>query len=192
MFLNKPYRPAFTLIELLVVIAVIALLLAILLPVLAVSKERARRVACSANIKQFFVGIILFAEDNDSDLPSGLSDAPSPTDEHTPVISRKVGDAMVDILGGHSIMKCPWLGEPFDGDQWWYYSGYGYVLGYNYLGGHGGTPWALMGPANKKWKSPRSTSGNSSLHLVTELNFWVPNERTFAPHGSRGPINEYQ
>jgi len=43
---------AFTLIELLVVIAVIALLMAILIPVLLSAKERTHRVVCLSNLKQ--------------------------------------------------------------------------------------------------------------------------------------------
>ena len=193
MILKKAQRPAFTLIELLVVIAIIALLMAILVPSLGVAKERARRIVCSKNVNQFIVGLLGYAGDNDYKLPSGLSEA-SPADEHTPVISREVGDTLANIMGDHQTMKCPWLNEPFDGNEWWYYSGYGYVLGYNYLGGHDGTPWAtgwVSGMTVEAWKSPRTITEDSRMELVTELNFWVPGDRTFAPHGPRGPINKY-
>ncbi|MHC4552845.1 MAG: type II secretion system protein [Planctomycetota bacterium] len=184
-------RNGFTLIELLVVIAVIGLLTAILIPSLAVAKERARRVVCSKNVNQFIIGCLTYAEDYDEDLPSGKSDMGNGDDEHTPVIRREVGNALVDILGDHQAMKCSWLTEPFNGDDWWYYDGYGYVLGYNYLGGHDGTPWNTSGPVTKEWKSPQFNTDSSTFVLVTELNFWVPNDRTFAPHGARGPINQY-
>ena len=45
-------RTAFTLIELLVVISIIALLIAILLPALAASRESARSVACLSTVRQ--------------------------------------------------------------------------------------------------------------------------------------------
>jgi prepilin-type N-terminal cleavage/methylation domain-containing protein len=53
----RPHGAGFTLVELLVVIAVIALLMGLLVPVLGTAKEKARRVACMGNIRQFIVGI---------------------------------------------------------------------------------------------------------------------------------------
>src|SRR5579859_3742713 len=59
-----PVRQAFTLIELLIVIAIIAILAAILLPVLSQAQERSSRVACSNNLRQIVVGMIIYAGDN--------------------------------------------------------------------------------------------------------------------------------
>jgi len=190
---KRKSRSAFTLIELLVVIGIIALLLAVLVPSLAVAKERARRVVCSKNVNQFIIGCLTYAEDNDEDLPSGLSDMGQ--DEHTPIMSRATRDAMVDILGTHEALMCPWLSKPFDNDDGWYhdeYGNYGYVIGYNYLGGHLGTPWALVNPATETWKSPQFNTDSGSIPLVVELNTWTTStDQIFAPHGARGPINRY-
>jgi prepilin-type N-terminal cleavage/methylation domain-containing protein/prepilin-type processing-associated H-X9-DG protein len=60
--------PGFTLIELLVVIAIIALLAAILFPVFARARENARRASCQSNMKQLALGLIQYAQDNDSRL----------------------------------------------------------------------------------------------------------------------------
>ncbi len=65
-------------------------------------------------------------------------------------------------------------------------------MGYNYLGGHGETPWPLLGAANAEWISPQSDTEAGTLPIVTELNAWTTGEGvTFAPHGKRGPILDY-
>ena len=60
---------AFTLIELLVVIAIIAILAAILFPVFAQAREKARQTACLNNNKQLALGIQMYAQDYDETLP---------------------------------------------------------------------------------------------------------------------------
>ncbi|NLO04884.1 MAG: prepilin-type N-terminal cleavage/methylation domain-containing protein [candidate division WS1 bacterium] len=58
-------RRGFTLIELLVVIAIIAILAAILFPVFARAREKARQSSCLSNLKQWGVGALMYAQDYD-------------------------------------------------------------------------------------------------------------------------------
>jgi prepilin-type N-terminal cleavage/methylation domain-containing protein/prepilin-type processing-associated H-X9-DG protein len=61
-------RRGFTLIELLVVIAIIAILAAILFPVFAKAREKARQSSCSSNVKQMVMGFLQYAQDYDEQL----------------------------------------------------------------------------------------------------------------------------
>ena len=61
---------AFTLVEMLVVIATIAILAAILLPVLSGAQARAQRTTCLNNLKQINLGIRLYADENSDVLPN--------------------------------------------------------------------------------------------------------------------------
>jgi prepilin-type N-terminal cleavage/methylation domain-containing protein len=63
-------RIGFTLIELLVVIAIIAILAAILFPVFAKAREKARQTTCLNNQKQLATGILLYAQDHEELLPA--------------------------------------------------------------------------------------------------------------------------
>src|SRR5260370_41331043 len=65
----RPVGRAFTLVELLVVIGIIALLISILLPALAKSREKANQVKCTAQIRQILQGMILHANDHRGYMP---------------------------------------------------------------------------------------------------------------------------
>ena len=63
-------RRGFTLIELLVVIAIIAILAAILFPVFARAREKARQASCLSNMKQLALGVMMYVQDYDETCPN--------------------------------------------------------------------------------------------------------------------------
>ena len=63
----------FTLIELLVVIAIIAILAAILFPVFARAREKARQASCASNVKQIMLALLMYAQDYDEQLCYGFN-----------------------------------------------------------------------------------------------------------------------
>jgi prepilin-type N-terminal cleavage/methylation domain-containing protein len=70
----KSRTKGFTLIELLVVIAIIAILAAILFPVFAKAREKARGASCLSNMKQIGLGIMQYVQDYDETYPMNSMD----------------------------------------------------------------------------------------------------------------------
>jgi len=80
----KGSRTAFTLIELLVVIAIIAILAAILFPVFAQAREKARAASCLSNVKQFGLAEAMYVQDYDETFPLawGVETNPPPAGQY--------------------------------------------------------------------------------------------------------------
>jgi len=75
----KSTRKGFTLIELLVVIAIIAILAAILFPVFAKAREKARQSSCANNMKQLALASAMYVQDFDEKFPAGNTTNLTPT-----------------------------------------------------------------------------------------------------------------
>lgn len=78
---------AFTLIELLVVIAIIAILAAILFPVFAQAREKARQASCLSNEKQMGIGIMMYAQDYDEGVVAWFSCQATCTNPPVPALT---------------------------------------------------------------------------------------------------------
>jgi prepilin-type N-terminal cleavage/methylation domain-containing protein/prepilin-type processing-associated H-X9-DG protein len=95
-------RRGFTLIELLVVIAIIAILAAILFPVFAQVRERARQVSCFSNLRQLSTGLQLYTQDWDETFVPATNYAAPET-----VPERIWTNALAPYLHNTGILMCP-------------------------------------------------------------------------------------
>jgi len=93
----------------------------------------------------------------------------------------------------YKMLGCPSLGAPFKTKEGWNQQGYGYVIGYNYLGGHANTPWLLLS-GSQPWFSPQkltetSTNVGPTSPLLTDMNDWSPGYGgSIVPHGRGGAV----
>ncbi len=98
-------RTAFTLIELLVVIAIIAILAAILFPVFAKAREKARQTACLSNMKQMGSATLMYLTDYDQTYYAHRFNGPNGVDVN-PVVAETGGAA--SPLTGHARSRIFW------------------------------------------------------------------------------------
>src|SRR5450759_194666 len=105
-------KNGFTLIELLVVIAIIAILAAILFPVFAQARAKARGAACLSNIKQIALGMTMYAQDYDETFPQwkwdqswngGIGSPGGPTNDATSIW----WNAIYPYVKNVQVFNCP-------------------------------------------------------------------------------------
>ncbi|HSV73273.1 MAG TPA: prepilin-type N-terminal cleavage/methylation domain-containing protein [Chthonomonadales bacterium] len=156
----KCRRPGFTLIELLVVIAIIAILAAILFPVFAQARAKARSVSCLSNLKQLGTAQMMYVQDYDETFAFGLD---SNWHDSWALTSQP-------YIRNTGIIRCPndaerWLIDwaywgPNIGDSW-----AGISMSYGANGIIGWNPftqrWGMIGlmtPMAQTWLTPMSVT----------------------------------
>ena len=105
-------RRGFTLIELLVVIAIIAILAAILFPVFARAREKARQSSCQSNEKQIMLAVIMYSQDYDEKFPSTFRVDPDGNRRWCESVSPYVKNSQLfvcpsDSAVGNPFATCP-------------------------------------------------------------------------------------
>jgi prepilin-type N-terminal cleavage/methylation domain-containing protein/prepilin-type processing-associated H-X9-DG protein len=103
--MHRQRTAAFTLIELLVVIAIIALIAAILFPVFAQAREKARQTHCLSAMKQLGMATMLYTHDWDETLPYSPYKAVRPFDQ--PDARPNFLGAVLPYLSTHALLVCP-------------------------------------------------------------------------------------
>ena len=103
--LRRASARAFTLIELLVVLAIIAVLAAILFPVFAQAREKARAIACLSNSRQIGTALMLYVQDYDEKYPQ---EHPS---TGNPVVDDNTGQLEAEDYGSPFDKILPYVGS---------------------------------------------------------------------------------
>ena len=127
---RHPRHGGFTLIELLVVISIIAVLAAMLLPAVSLVRDAAKQMRCGSSLRQIYLGVMAYVDDNEGVLPPALLDVPSGTGDRfwfgfiAPYVEGSKNDSTSykQLNVGSSVLYgCPNLARPYVD----YYCGYG-------------------------------------------------------------------
>lgn len=137
---NRRSLSGFTLIELLVVIAIIAILAAILFPVFAQARDKARQASCLSNIRQIGIGLMMYVQDSDEAYPGALQVNPTINGGSTSDMRQPLDMQILPYIKNDQIWSCPsdaaFRVPPTDSRfQWWdgNYRAKGIIRSYGYL-----------------------------------------------------------
>lgn len=126
----KCRNSGFTLIELLVVIAIIAILAAILFPVFAQAREKARATSCLSNVRQIATATMMYVQDYDETFYPHVTERVAPIDVPDTAEARypySIRGKLDPYVKNQQIFKCPSaLAWPAPTPSNWWFSDYGF------------------------------------------------------------------
>ncbi len=131
-------KHGFTLIELLVVVAIIAVLIAILLPSLAMAREHARTAVCASNLHQLGVGVQIYAKENSDFVPYCDDNGLEEWVPNSPYMAAFIKSSGLT----NKVFYCPSEGRSNDINGQWNHPWHIWI-GYMYIGSRNPTKGAL-------------------------------------------------
>jgi prepilin-type N-terminal cleavage/methylation domain-containing protein len=180
-------RPGFTLIELLVVIAIIAILAAILFPVFAQAREKARQSTCLSNFKQIGLGVMMYVQDWDETYPSSrLAQLPGGAVCNQKIITWKTGT--LPYVKNVDVYRCPSNARNKEGDETKNAESLGFPafpISYAYSGsalwsGPTGQAPITLGTVPEPARYIMLVESN---HACADMGIWAVFEKTWKPSG---------
>lgn len=157
--MRQPPRHGFTLIELLVVIAIIAILAAILFPVFAKAREKARQASCLSNLKQWGTAAQMYAQDYDETLPPAIA-------EGAPMTLVTVFELLAPYVKSTQLVRC--AADPAGAINYTIYGLGRYSYAPN-LGQPQGPPSYAFTPAVFAYRLPAWAGGHPTMIAVATL-----------------------
>jgi prepilin-type N-terminal cleavage/methylation domain-containing protein len=167
---QKTSRHGFTLIELLVVIAIIAILAAILFPVFASAREKARAITCVSNGRQIGIAVQMYLQDNDETMPifEMYNTAASGGAPGTPA-HRGVEDEVTPYAKSTGLFHCPDDNGGPDTGGVSYYSSFGSSYRFTHA------CFTVVTDPNNPWVSREDdTIVSTPAQAVTDSQFQYP------------------
>jgi prepilin-type N-terminal cleavage/methylation domain-containing protein/prepilin-type processing-associated H-X9-DG protein len=147
-------KKGFTLIELLVVIAIIAILAAILFPVFAKAREKARQTTCLNNQKQIGIALMAYVQDYDEIYPSSWL-----TDSSYSIYYSSYVDQLMPYMKSKDIWVCPSMAKPgFTESNYLAPAGVIFSVPHHYEANYSMIRWSNLGSASlSQVQSPAGT-----------------------------------